>query len=156
MYKRLDEHPGGICKSQDLALLDAFSTYFHETIHWWQHIGSTTGLLLSLSPVLQTHINYEPLKFILQNIGPCKPLKTLAEKPPGTFGLDIENNLNRIVNNWYDLEFNRRILLNPKNLSDVITNPFFDSQGHSIQVGLANLLLLLAATFDSGLGSTIF
>lgn len=151
MYKRLDEHPGGICSGdQDIALLDAFSTYFHETIHWWQHIGSTTGLLLSLSPILQTHINYEYLKSILQNIGPQKPLKTLAEKPPGTFRLDIENNLNRVVNNWYDLEFNRRVLLNPKSLSDVLANPFFDSQGHSIQVGLANLLLLLAATFDSG------
>jgi hypothetical protein len=75
MYKRLDEHPGGICSGgQDFALLDAFSTYFHETIHWWQHIGSTTGLLLSLSPILQTHINYEYLKSVLQNIGPRKPL----------------------------------------------------------------------------------
>jgi hypothetical protein len=27
----------------------AFSTYFHETLHWWQHVGSTLGLLLSLS-----------------------------------------------------------------------------------------------------------
>jgi hypothetical protein len=27
----------------------AYSTYVHETIHWWQHIGSVTGLMLSLS-----------------------------------------------------------------------------------------------------------
>ena len=24
--------------------MSAYSTYFHETIHWWQHIGSTLGL----------------------------------------------------------------------------------------------------------------
>ena len=47
-YHRLDQHPGGICDGNaDPAILDAFSTYFHETVHWWQHIGSTTGLLLS-------------------------------------------------------------------------------------------------------------
>ena len=22
----------------------AYSTYVHETIHWWQHVGTTTGL----------------------------------------------------------------------------------------------------------------
>ena len=29
--------------------LQAYSTYIHETVHWWQHVGSTSGLLLSLS-----------------------------------------------------------------------------------------------------------
>jgi hypothetical protein len=29
--------------------LQAFSTYLHETIHWWQHVGSTIGLLRSLA-----------------------------------------------------------------------------------------------------------
>jgi hypothetical protein len=150
MHQRLDRHPGGICAgTKDQDLLDAFSTYFHETLHWWQHIGSTTGLLLSLSPPMQSHINYPYLKFILEKLGPKKPLKILSERPPGTYSLDIESNLNRIVNNWYDLEFNRRIIFNPTNISDVLVHPYFDCQGHSIQIGLANLLLLLATTFDS-------
>src|SRR5688572_26916450 len=99
MHQLLDQHPGGISKSgqEDVALLDAFSTYFHETIHWWQHVGSTTGLLLSLSPPMQTHVNYAHLQSILSMIGPVKPLTMLTEKPPGTFALDVENNLNRIV-----------------------------------------------------------
>lgn len=29
--------------------IQSYSTYIHETIHWWQHVGSTSGLLLSLS-----------------------------------------------------------------------------------------------------------
>jgi hypothetical protein len=151
MHQLLDQHPGGISKSSsgDFALLDAFSTYFHETIHWWQHIGSTTGLLLSLSPPMQTHINYAHLQSILPRIGPIKPLTMLTEKPPGTYPLDVEASLNRIVNNWHDLEFNRRIIFNPKNLSNVLGSPYFESQGHSIEIGLANLLLLLGATFDS-------
>ncbi|MEI8044742.1 MAG: hypothetical protein WCL11_25245 [Verrucomicrobiota bacterium] len=151
MHQLLDQHPGGISQSgtQDFKLLDAFSTYFHETLHWWQHIGSTTGLLLSLSPPMQSHINYEHLKFILQEIGPEKPLERLTQGPPGRYAFDVDACLNRIVNNWHDLEFNRRILLNPKSLSDVLYSPYFESQGHSIEIGLANLLLLLGATFDS-------
>jgi hypothetical protein len=27
----------------------ALSTYLHETVHWWQHIGSTAGLVSSLA-----------------------------------------------------------------------------------------------------------
>lgn len=27
----------------------ALSTQFHETIHWWQHVGSTFGFIYSLS-----------------------------------------------------------------------------------------------------------
>ncbi|MEO3477896.1 hypothetical protein AAFO90_09475, partial [Phaeobacter sp. CAU 1743] len=30
-------------------VVQAYSTYIHETIHWWQHVGSTSGLLFSLS-----------------------------------------------------------------------------------------------------------
>ena len=41
----------GISREQ----VNAFSTYLHETIHWWQHIGSTCGFMLSLSYPLQTH-----------------------------------------------------------------------------------------------------
>jgi hypothetical protein len=35
--------------------VQAFSTYLHETIHWWQYIGSTLGLALTLSHPAQTH-----------------------------------------------------------------------------------------------------
>jgi hypothetical protein len=148
MHEALDQHSGGISSTQNFEILDAFSTYFHETLHWWQHIGSTTGLLLSLSPPMQSHINYEHLRFVLQKIGPEKPLKRLTEGPPGGYAPDVDACLNRIVNNWHDLEYNRRILLNPMMLSDVLHSPYFESQGHSILIGLANLLLLLGATFD--------
>lgn len=149
IHERLDRHPGGISTSEDPELSDAFSTYFHETMHWWQHIGSTTGLLLSLSPLMQCHVNYDDLKFALKEIGPQKPLKRLTQGPPGKHAPDIETRLNRIVNNWYDLEFNRRILFDPMNLADVLRSPYFESQGHAILIGLANLLLLVGATFDS-------
>ena len=150
MYERLEQHPGGTSSGGDLALLDAFSTYLHETLHWWQHIGTTTGLLLSLSPPMQSHINYNHLKLALEMIGARKPLIRLTEGPSGSQPAETEECLNRIVNNWHDLEFNRRILLDPTTISGVLRSPYFESQGHAISIGLGNLLLLLGATFDSG------
>ena len=149
MHERLEKGADGISSSIDFALLDAFSTFFHETLHWWQHIGSTTGFLLSLSPPMQSHINYEGLKFVLEKIGPIKPLVRLTQGPPGSHPSDVETSLNKIVNNWHDLRFNQRILLDPSRLADVLSDPYFESQGHSILIGLANLLLLLGATFDN-------
>jgi hypothetical protein len=29
----------------------AFSTLLHETIHWWQHVGSNFGFILGLTPI---------------------------------------------------------------------------------------------------------
>src|ERR1700735_5647445 len=39
--------------------IQAYSTYIHETIHWWQHVGSTSGLLFSLSYLAQSHSSME-------------------------------------------------------------------------------------------------
>jgi hypothetical protein len=33
--------------------MEAMSTYLHETIHWWQHVGNTAGLFLSLTYPVQ-------------------------------------------------------------------------------------------------------
>lgn len=37
----------------------ALSTLFHETMHWWQFIGSTSGLIMSLSMPAQTMFNLQ-------------------------------------------------------------------------------------------------
>src|SRR4051812_20777646 len=58
MYRSLEAEGGILTRSQiEPARLDAFSTFLHETIHWWQHIGSTTGLMLSFSSPAKVHIN---------------------------------------------------------------------------------------------------
>ena len=41
--------------------IKAYSTYLHETIHWWQHVGSTSGFILSMCYPAQTHINHSLL-----------------------------------------------------------------------------------------------
>src|SRR6185437_12012130 len=55
-------------------VIQAYSTYLHETVHWWQHVGSTSGLLLSLSYLAQCHSSMAQLRDVLATIGPKKPL----------------------------------------------------------------------------------
>ncbi|MEQ9567239.1 MAG: hypothetical protein RLN85_15740, partial [Pseudomonadales bacterium] len=45
VHRKLASMPDGIVTSDaiDLEGVEAFSTYMHETIHWWKHVGSTYG-----------------------------------------------------------------------------------------------------------------
>lgn len=146
----LQSRPSGFFKpgEVDFAHWDAFSTYLHESIHWWQHIGSTTGLMLSLTYPAESHVNRDHLLAILNDVGGKKSLKTLLEMDKGQLSAETTRRLNIVLNNWHDGEFNRRIILNPLCLDAVTKSPYFDSVGHSLEMGLGNSLWLLCATFD--------
>lgn len=146
----LQSGPTGFFKPGEIefAHWDAFSTYLHETIHWWQHIGSTTGLMLSMAYPAESHVNRDSLLAILNDIGCKKSLKTLDELCEGRLSAETTRRLSIVLNNWHDGEFNRRIILNPLCLESVTKSPYFDSVGHSLEMGLANSLWLLCATFD--------
>ena len=60
------------CDSWDAA--KAFSTYFHETVHWWQHVGTSAGLMLSFLQPAHAHMNRKRLGEVLVAHGPVKPL----------------------------------------------------------------------------------
>ncbi|MEK6260028.1 MAG: hypothetical protein AABP62_15510 [Planctomycetota bacterium] len=135
-------------KDVDSQLFWAFSTFFHETIHWWQHVGSTTGLMLSFAYPAQSHINHTHLIELLRTLGPRKSLKTVLLDMDAYLSEEQRHHLNTILNNWHDIEFNRRIILDPNRLDEVVHSPFFDSIGHSLSVGLGNTLVLLSSTID--------
>lgn len=126
----------------------AFGVYFHETIHWWQHIGTTTGLMLSFAYPAQSHVNFDFLCQSLKDVGPKKSilgyLKRNYEQIPDT----ARGRLNSIVNNWHDVEFNCRLIIDPLGCDDVVNNPLYECVGHSLEMGLAHTLWLLQATFD--------
>ena len=44
VHRRLEALPNGMVAMSgiDFEGLQAFSTYLHETIHWWQHAGGET------------------------------------------------------------------------------------------------------------------
>lgn len=134
------------CESWDAA--KAFSTYFHETVHWWQHVGTSAGLMLSFLQPAHAHMNRQRLDKILATHGPVKPLLGLAAKL-----LDADNeqdeSLNFVLNNWHDLEFFRKLVLNPVDLVEGVANdPYFMSVGHSYRMAIGATSWLIAATVD--------
>ncbi|HLL90965.1 MAG TPA: hypothetical protein VK324_16815, partial [Tepidisphaeraceae bacterium] len=81
LRQHLDESPLGVVSGDGLPpeCIDAFGTYLHETIHWWQHVGSTTGLMLSFAYPAQAHVNYRHLVTLLNRIGLHKSLRTYLD-----------------------------------------------------------------------------
>ncbi len=151
VHRKLATLPTGIVTEQvDFDGLQAFSTYLHETIHWWQHVGSTTGLMLSLSYPGQAHANYTHLKKLLASIGPKKSILRFAEAAAGSGG-DPETPTGRanvVVNNHFDIEFFRILTTDPGLVRKVVKHPLFDCVGHSYVTAYANILLILASTLD--------
>ena len=150
VHRKLAELPSGIVtENMDFDSLQAFSTYLHETIHWWQHIGSTAGFVRSLSYPAQAHSNYKHLKHLLATIGPKKSIEKLLYRLDGPSAPGTPAGLaNTIVNNHYDIEFFRSLTLTPALVRQVIESPFFECMGHSFATTYANVLMILAATCD--------
>jgi hypothetical protein len=71
VHQKISELRPGIASSGEVGFdgIQAFSTYLHETIHWWQHAGSTYGLMRSLSYPTQAHGNSKHLKELIAKIG---------------------------------------------------------------------------------------
>ncbi len=150
VHRQLAALPSGIVtENMDPDSLQAFSTYLHETIHWWQHVGSTAGFVRSLSYPAQAHVNYKHLRQLLAAVGPKKSIEKLLERLDGPSAPGTPAGLaNTIVNNHYDIEFFRFLTFNQTHARQVIANPFFDCVGHSFATTYANVLLILAATCD--------
>ncbi|MBB3747186.1 hypothetical protein FHX10_006742 [Rhizobium sp. BK591] len=151
VHRKIAELPGGIVKSREAGFerTQAFSTFLHETIHWWQHIGSTYGLMISLTYPTQAHANYTHLKELLQRNGFQKSVRELSFSLPGPSTIDNLSGLtNRIVNNHFDFGAFRALTHSVDSAKAVIHDPMFESIGHAHEIAYGNNVLVLAATAD--------
>lgn len=154
IHQKVKKLGAGILKSTDADFdgIQAYSTYFHETIHWWQHIGSTSGFLLSLCQPMQLHSSVDQLKSILNDIGGKKSLRMFYEKNITVVNRDsIEfRELNIVLNNFHDIEYFSQIVVDPKSASMLANDTFFESIGHSFYIAYSLCIDLLKASFDKG------
>ncbi|HEH9417979.1 TPA: hypothetical protein SIA31_002004 [Aeromonas sobria] len=132
-------------------VLQAYSTYLHETIHWWQHIGSTSGFVLSLCYPLQTLANINFIKDLCALGSVRKPIKEVAKK--GELDGKTHNDprqalLNTIINNTMDIELYKHWLLKPENSIDIFNNDYFESAGHCFNIVYSNVSLRAAEIID--------
>jgi len=151
VHQKISELPAGIVSSGEIGFdgAQAFSTYLHETIHWWQHVGSTYGLMRSLSYPTQTHGNFKHLKKLIAEIGFKKSIRELAAKLPGAGEIGTLGGLaNIIVNNHFDFDAFRGFTFNQAAARSAISDPYFECVGHAFEMTYANNILVLAATVD--------
>jgi len=132
--------------------VQAFSTYLHETIHWWQHVGSTSGLLFSLSYLAQCHSSLEHLREVLATLGKKKPLKRYTDQVLRSEGNSAQERLasaNIAVNNALDVEYYKFYAYSPRtNIEWMFNDPHFESVGHGYFIVYGQLVGMLAEAID--------
>jgi hypothetical protein len=132
--------------------IQAYSTYIHETVHWWQHVGSTSGLLFSLSYLAQCHSSMGELRKVLATIGPKKPLRGYTDQVLRREGDSAQGKLasaNIAVNNALDVEYYKSYAYSPdKNIAWMVQEPHFESVGHGYFVVYGQLVGMLADAID--------
>jgi hypothetical protein len=151
VHKKLAEVGSGIKSVQEVGFdgAQAFSTLLHETIHWWQHVGSIYGLMLSLTYPSQAHANYSHLKELVEKTGFKKSVRQLAERMAGPSGHGTLSGLaNTIVNNHFDFSAFRGLTFDQPTARVVVESPLFESVGHSHELTYGNNILVLASTVD--------
>ena len=133
-------------------VIQAYSTYIHETVHWWQHVGSTSGLLFSLSYLAQVHSNLDELREVLSAFGPQKPLKAWTDQVLMAEGEAAQTKLasaNIVVNNALDVEYYKAYAYDPrKNIEWLTKQKHFESVGHGYFVVYGQLVGMIAALVD--------
>jgi hypothetical protein len=154
IHRILAATPTSIYDSSQISFeqVQAFSTYLHETVHWWQHIGSTAGLILSLSHPVQSHGNFTHLKIFLREIGPKKSILKFARdnKPGDRISGGGSRATNFVVNTYKDVGFFQLIATRPELIREkgIGDDSLFENVGHSYYVTYANTLRLLIDQFD--------
>lgn len=152
IHSILADTPKGIHRASDISFeqVQAFSTYLHETIHWWQHIGSTSGLLDSLAYPAQSHANIGHMRDFLRDIGPKKSIMKYCLLPDATGVRPASGShiANVIVNNYWDIEFFTLIRRRPDLVDEIVKSPYFECVGHSFAIAYGNIITAISDMLD--------
>lgn len=142
----------GIYSSSEIGFdcAQAFSTYLHETVHWWQHIGSTYGLMSSLSYPTRAHANHGSIKKLIslsalkKSVLQMASMATESQSTPET----VSGLANIIVNNHFDLNVFSRFAYNQEFAKASASSNMFESLGHAIRMTISLNLLTMATVID--------
>lgn len=127
-----------------------FATYLHETIHWWQTIGSSSGFVNAFVQKLQSYSTLRLLKNIPVEIVLTKPLVNQIYLDEN-FPYETSRWLNGIVNTWMDLEFASLLLFDPHEAINLRNREdFFESIVHSYFILLTEFHNLIEDILDEG------
>lgn len=135
----------------DERTLQAYSTYVHENIHWWQHKGSISGFIRSAAFPAFSHVNMNFMKELTALIGPIKPLFKwwdAAQRRGDYAGTRIEFLSNTIINNFLDIEFYIAQTYNPEGLRKIAHDPYFESVAHCSWIAYSQVINDVSGNVD--------
>jgi hypothetical protein len=129
--------------------VQAFSTVMHENIHWWQHVGSHIGFLTSLSYPALAHESHRDLKILIARNEKFKSILAYDKLYYSINGKHDNSEVNRILNNWHDIQYAKSFIFDNKNVHKIINDKrFFLSIGHCFHILWTSSINTLAATID--------
>ncbi|WP_127814928.1 hypothetical protein [Bordetella avium] len=153
-HELVDSLTTGVHAAGDISgeALQAYSTYLHETIHWWQHVGSSSGLVYSLCYMAQSHSSMAQLRDVISTFGPKKSLKRWTDATLLREGASAQSRLasaNIAVNNALDVEYYKIYAAKPnKSAPWLYKQQHFESIGHGYFIVYGQLLGMLSGTVD--------
>jgi hypothetical protein len=112
--------------------LTHYSTYIHETTHWWQFIASTTGFIQTLGSMAQSLLAAIYMRRISPSFPLCKPLIAQVRSDKTAAPQGDWQKLHTLVNSWLDIEFGICCVNSPKKLASFRSDNFFESVGISL------------------------
>ncbi|WP_258897493.1 hypothetical protein [Burkholderia glumae] len=153
VFRKLSMLEAGIVDSslKDFQGMQAMSTYLHETIHWWQHIGSTYGFIFSLNYPIQAHCTHSDLNTIAADAGFKKSIFLQAlelNKNRQSDAIKSARTANTIINNHFDLRAFRELTFGPRSAANVAKHELFLGVGHAFKMTYSHTVAHLASTVD--------
>lgn len=129
--------------------IQAFSTYLHETIHWWQHVGSHLGFITSLSYPALAHIAQRDLKTLVDRNEIYKPILTYDQYYYSQTGSYNNIEVNRILNYYHDIRFATAYISNNENIRYMLKDKrFFLNIGHCFHMLWSTSINVLSVSID--------
>lgn len=153
-HELMDALPNGLLAGSQISPegVRAYSTYIHETVHWWQHVGSTSGLLYSLSYLGQSYSTIGFLREVLATFGAKKSLFRWTNEVLRAEGEAAQGKLrpaNIAVNNALDIEFYKAYASSPRTaIRWLVEQIHFECVGHGYHIAYGQLLGMLQAAVD--------
>jgi hypothetical protein len=132
----------------DFRQYEAFSTLLHENIHWWQYMGSNFGVVSSLKFPAQTHVTLPDLRDVISTKGAFKSIVKYDDIKVEDGNIENCISINRVLNNWHDLEIANRIIWKPELVKEHLHDRFFISVSHCFSILWASATLALASSVD--------
>lgn len=129
--------------------IQAFSTFMHENIHWWQHVGSHLGFLTSLSYPALAHSAHKDLNTLVKRNEKFKSIVEYDRFYYRNTGNHDNQEVNRILNNYHDIFYAKFFILDNKNIYKIVNDKrFFLHMGHCFHILWSSSINTLAASID--------